>query len=255
MRLESKVAIVTGAAHGIGAAIARELAREGAVVYGIDRDPHIDATCASIRQAQGQAFGCLLDITDRPKYAELVAGIAETQGRIDILVNNAAVVYYEDLLNSTLEHWREIQAVNLEAQYVACKLVAPYMIKGGWGRILNIASTQAIATEPTVGAYAASKGAIVSFTKSLAVELAPHGINANAIAPGCIHTRMSFVNGVDETTTEYFRTWYVEKRKIPLGRAGQPEEIARAAVFLVSDDASYITGHTLVADGGLTITF
>jgi NAD(P)-dependent dehydrogenase (short-subunit alcohol dehydrogenase family) len=255
MRLESKVAIVTGAAHGIGAAIARELAGEGAVVYGIDKDPQIDATCASIRQAQGKAFGCLLDITDRQQYAELVAGIAETQGRIDILVNNAAIVYYEDLLNSSLEHWREIQAVNLEAQYVACKLVAPYMIKGGWGRILNIASTQAIATEPTVGAYAASKGAIVSFTKSLAVELAPYGINANAIAPGCIHTRMSFVNGVDETTTEYFQTWYVGRRKIPLGRAGRPEEIARAAVFLVSDDASYITGHTLVADGGLTITF
>jgi NAD(P)-dependent dehydrogenase (short-subunit alcohol dehydrogenase family) len=255
MRLESKVAIVTGAAHGIGAAIARELAREGAVVYGIDRDPQIEATCASIRQAQYEAFGCLLDITDRQQYAELVAGIAETQGRIDILVNNAAIVHYEDLLNSSLEHWRETQAVNLEAQYVGCKLVAPHMIRGGWGRILNIASTQAIATEATVGAYAASKGAIVSFTKSLAVELAPYGINANAIAPGCIHTRMSFVNGVDETTTEYFQTWYVGKRKIPLGRAGQPEEIARAAVFLVSDDASYITGHTLVADGGLTITF
>ncbi len=143
MRLESKVAIVTGAAHGIGAAIARELAREGAVVYGIDRDPQIEATCASIRQAQYEAFGCLLDITDRQQYAELVAGIAETQGRIDILVNNAAIAYYEDLLNSSVEHWREIQSVNLEAQYVACKLVAPHMIKGGWGRILNIASTQA----------------------------------------------------------------------------------------------------------------
>lgn len=184
MRLDSKIAIVTGAAHGIGAAIARELAREGAIVYCIDKDPRIDATCAAIRQEQGQAFGCLLDITDRQPYAELVARIAETQGRIDILVNNAAIVYYEDLLNSSLEHWREIQAVNLEAQYVACKLVAPHMIKGGWGRILNIASTQAIATEATVGAYAASKGAILSFTKSLAVELAPYGINANAIAPG-----------------------------------------------------------------------
>jgi 3-oxoacyl-[acyl-carrier protein] reductase len=116
------------------------------------------------------------------------------------------------------------------------KLVAPHMIKAGWGRIVTIASTQAIATEAACGAYAASKGAIVSFTKSLAVELAPFGINANAIAPGCIHTPMSVINGADETTTEYFKTWYVGKRKIPLARPGQPEEIARVAVFLASDD-------------------
>ena len=172
-----------------------------------------------------------------------------------ILFNNAAIVHDEELLGSSVEHWREIQAVNLEAQYMGCKLAAPHMIKGGWGRIVNIASTQAIATEAAVGAYSASKGAIISFTKSLAVELAPFGINANAIAPGCIHTPMSIVNGVDETTTEYFQTWYMGKRKIPLARAGKPEEIARVAVFLASDDASYVTGHTLVADGGLTITF
>ena len=255
MTLEAKVAIVTGAAQGIGASIASEFAKEGAVVYGIDRGAHIDAACASIRQAGGKAFGCRLDITDHQGYAELVTRIAEERGRIDILVNNAAIAFYEDLLNSSLEHWREIHAVNLEAQYVGCKLVAPHMIKAGWGRIVNIASTQAIATEATVGAYAASKGAIVSFTKSLAVELAPYGINANAIAPGCIHTPMSIINGVDETTTEYFQAWYVGKRKIPLGRVGRPEEIARVAVFLASDEASYITGHTLVADGGLTITF
>ena len=181
--------------------------------------------------------------------------IVEAQGSVDILINNAAIAYYEDLVASSLAHWREIHAVNLEAQYIGCKLVAPHMIKRGWGRIVNIASTQAIATEATVGAYAASKGAIISFTKSLAVELAPFGINANAIAPGCIHTPMSIVNGVDETTTEYFQTWYVGKRKIPLARPGRPEEIARVAVFLASDDASYVTGHTLVADGGLTITF
>jgi len=255
MTLEAKVAIVTGAAQGIGAAIATEFAKEGAVVYGIDRGAHIEAACASIRQGGGKAFGCRLDITDHQGYAELVTRIAGERGRIDILVNNAAIAFYEDLLNSSLEHWREIHAVNLEAQYVGCKLVAPHMIKAGWGRIVNIASTQAIATEATVGAYAASKGAIVSFTKSLAVELAPYGINANAIAPGCIHTPMSIINGVDETTTEYFQAWYVGKRKIPLGRVGRPEEIARVAVFLASDQASYITGHTLVADGGLTITF
>jgi NAD(P)-dependent dehydrogenase (short-subunit alcohol dehydrogenase family) len=255
MRLGEKVAIVTGAAQGIGAAIASEFAKEGAVVYAVDKGAHVETASVSIRQAGGKAFGCQLDITDHQMYAALVTRIAEAHGHIDILVNNAGIAYYEELLSSSLEHWREIQAVNLEAQYIGCKLVAPHMIKSGWGRIVNIASTQAVATEATVGAYTASKGAIVSFTKSLAVELAPYGINANAIAPGCIHTPMSIINGVDETTTEYFQTWYVGKRKIPLARAGRPEEIARAAVFLASDDASYVTGHTLVADGGLTITF
>jgi NAD(P)-dependent dehydrogenase (short-subunit alcohol dehydrogenase family) len=247
--------MVTGAAQGIGAAIAGEFAKQGAVVYAVDRSPSVKATCTQICEAGGKAFSSRLDITDHQAYSDLVSNIVQTQGRIDILVNNAAIAYYEELLNSSLEHWREIQAVNLEAQYIGCKLVAPHMMKAEWGRIVNIASTQAIATEATVGAYAASKGAIISFTKSLAVELAPFGINANAIAPGCIHTPMSIVNGVDETTTEYFQTWYVGKRKIPLARAGRPEEIARVALFLASDDASYVTGHTLVADGGLTITF
>ena len=255
MRLAGKVAMVTGAAQGIGAAIAGEFAKQGAVVYAVDRSPSVKATCTQICEAGGKAFSSRLDITDHQAYSDLVSNIVRTQGHIDILVNNAAIAYYEELLNSSLEHWREIQAVNLEAQYIGCKLVAPHMMKAGWGRIVNIASTQAIATEATVGAYAASKGAIISFTKSLAVELAPFGINANAIAPGCIHTPMSIVNGVDETTTEYFQTWYVGKRKIPLARAGRPEEIARVALFLASDDASYVTGHTLVADGGLTITF
>ena len=255
MRLAGKVAMVTGAAQGIGAAIAGQFAKEGAVVYAVDRSAHVEATCAQICEAGGKAFSGRLDITDHKAYSDLVSQIVEAQGGVDILVNNAAIAYYEDLVTSSLAHWREIHAVNLEAQYIGCKLVAPHMIKRGWGRIVNIASTQAIATEATVGAYAASKGAIVSFTKSLAVELAPFGINANAIAPGCIHTPMSIVNGVDETTTEYFQTWYVEKRKIPLARPGRPEEIARVAVFLASDDASYVTGHTLVADGGLTITF
>src|SRR5215471_8600968 len=255
MRLEGKIALVTGAAQGIGAAISSEFAKEGAVVYGVDRGAHVQDRCTKICHSAGKAFGCQLDITNHAAFSELVSNIVEAQGRIDILVNNAAIAYYEELLSSSLEHWREIQAVNLEAQYIGCKLVAPHMITAGWGRVVNIASTQAIATEATVGAYAASKGAIISFTKSLAVELAPFGINVNAIAPGCIHTPMSIINGVDETTTEYFQVWYVKKRKIPLARPGRPEEIARAAVFLASDDASYVTGHTLVADGGLTITF
>jgi NAD(P)-dependent dehydrogenase (short-subunit alcohol dehydrogenase family) len=255
MKLADRSAIVTGAAQGIGAAIAREFAKEGAVVWLIDKAPHVAVVAEEICNSGGKAHAVQLDITDHMAYERAVTAIADSVDRIDILVNNAAISYPEQLLDSTLTHWRDTQTVNIESQYIACKLVAPQMIRNGWGRIVNIASTQAVATEPAVGAYAASKGAIIAFTKSLAVELAPYGINANAIAPGCIHTPMSIVNGVDETTTELFKSWYVERRKIPLARPGRPEEIARVAVFLASDDASYITGHTLVADGGLTITF
>jgi NAD(P)-dependent dehydrogenase (short-subunit alcohol dehydrogenase family) len=248
MKLINRVALVTGSAQGIGAAIREEFLKEGATVYGIDRAPQEHSHHDRFHELR-------VDLADHTVLQTIVEEIVSKEARLDILVNNAGISYYEELLFSSLEHWRHTQSVNIEAQYVLCRLVAPHMARGRWGRIVNIASTQAIATEPKVGAYAASKGAILSFTRSLAVELAPLGINANAIAPGCIHTPMSIINGIDETQTEYFQNWYVKERKIPLARPGDPTEIARVAVFLASEDASYVTGHTLVADGGLTITF
>ena len=197
----------------------------------------------------------MFDITDQDAYRKCVEEVVRENGKIDILVNDAAISFYADILHDTLEQWRMTQAVNLEAVYWGCKLVAPHMAKQRWGRIVSIASTQALAAQAEVGAYTASKGGIISFTKSLAVELAPYSVLANAIAPGCIHTPLSVINGVDETQTESFQEWYVKNRKIPLARPGEPEEIARVAVFLASEDCSYITGQTLVVDGGLTITF
>ena len=255
MRLRNRTALITGAAQGIGAAIAEEFVKEGAIVYVVDRASHIQEVARRLQALGSRCVAVQLDLSDHDALKTCVENMAANEAGIDILVNNAAICYYEDLFDSSLEHWREILAVNLEAQYAACKLIAPHMARRKWGRIVNMTSTQAIATEPKLGAYAASKGAIISFSKSLAIELAPHGINVNAIAPGCIHTPMSVINGVDETTTEFFQTWYVKERKIPLARPGEPSEIARVAVFLASDDASYITGHTVVADGGLTITF
>ena len=148
--------------------------------------------------------------------------VAES-GRIDALVNNAAICFYADILHDSLEYWRQMQQVNLEAVYWGCKLVAPYMAEQKRGWIINISSIQALMTEGNAGSYCAAKGAILSFTRSLAVELAPYGVLANAIAPGCIHTPMSVVNGVDETTTSFFQEWYIGKRKIPLARPGEPE--------------------------------
>ena len=255
MRLEGLVALVTGAAQGIGAVIAREFAGEGAVVVCIDRKPEIEAVAAAIRKSGGEARAYAFDITDYDSYRRSVEEVGAKDGRIDVLVNNAAISIYGDITEDTLENWRLQQRVNLEALYMGSKLVVPWMARRKSGRIINLASAQAIATEGRLGAYTASKGAIMSYTKSLAVELAPHGILVNAIAPGCIHTPMSIIDGVDETETESFREWYVKRRKIPLARPGEPEEVARVAVFLASRDASYITGHTLVVDGGLTITF
>lgn len=255
MKLEGRVALVTGAAQGIGAAILTEFVREGAKVAAIDRKKEVEQACRESSGRPGQVQAYVFDITDHEAYARCVEEVAKENGKVDILVNNAAISFYGDIFEDSLEQWRETQRINLEAIYWGCKLVAPYMAKQHWGRIISIASTQAIATEGRVGAYTATKGGIMSFTKSLAVELAPHGILANAIAPGCIHTPMSIIDGVDETQTEFFHEWYVKKRKIPLARPGEAREVARVAVFLASDDSSYVTGHTLVVDGGLTITF
>jgi NAD(P)-dependent dehydrogenase (short-subunit alcohol dehydrogenase family) len=224
-------------------------------VAALDRKPEVENICAEIRRAGGKAAAFTLDITDHDNYAICIDRVAADFGGIDVLVNNAAISRSGDILHDTLDDWRQVQRVNLEAVYWGSKLAAAHMARRQRGRIITIASVQAMQTDGSAGSYVAAKGALVSFTKSLAVELAPHGILANAIAPGFIHTSMSVVNGIDETTTETFLEWYVRRRKIPLARPGEPREIARVAVFLASDDCSYMTGATLVVDGGLTSTF
>jgi NAD(P)-dependent dehydrogenase (short-subunit alcohol dehydrogenase family) len=251
-RLAGQVAIVTGAAQGIGAAIARRFTAEGAHVVALDRNAE---RLGELACELPSLLPFVADVQDHAALERGVAAALASYARIDILVNNAGFQYTVPLLDSTLEQWRCTQAVNLEPHYLLSKLVAPHMAHQSYGRIVNIASTQAIAAEPMVSAYAASKGGVVSLTRSLAVELAPYSIIVNAIAPGCIHTPMCVINGVDETQTPDFQEWYVRRRKIPLGRPGQADEIATVAVFLASAECSYVTGHTLVADGGLTITF
>jgi NAD(P)-dependent dehydrogenase (short-subunit alcohol dehydrogenase family) len=251
-RLTGRIAIVTGAAQGIGAAISRRFAAEGAVVVGIDQQAGL---LSELAQQIATITPYAANVTDQATLERCVYQTISEHKRIDILVNNAGMQYTVPFLESTLAEWQHTQQVNLEAQYLLCKLVAPHMIENNYGRIVNISSTQSIAAEANVTAYAASKGGVGAFTRSLAVDLAAHGILVNAIAPGAIHTPMSIVNGVDELLSEEFLEWYVRRRKIPLGRPGHADEIANVALFLASEECSYITGHTLVADGGLTITF
>lgn len=251
-RLRERVAIVTGAGQGIGAAIARRFAAEGALVVGVDRKAEaVTAVCNALPKATAYA----VDVTDHAALQRIVDETFARCGRIDVLVNNAAICEYVPLVDTTLAQWRQMLAVDLEAYFVLAQMVARVMMPQGQGRIINVASTQGIACEATVAAYATAKGGVLALTRSLAVELAPNGILVNALVPGCIHTPMSIVNGVDETTTELFQEWYVGKRKIPLARPGEPDEVAGGALFLASDDSSYMTGQMLVIDGGLTITF
>ncbi len=254
--LADRVALITGAGQGLGRAIAREFAEEGALVGLLERVPTtLEETRRLVTDAGGRAIAHVLDITDHAAYRDAVEDVARQVGRIDILVNNAAITRYGTILEDSLEDWRAQIAVDLEAVYVGCKLVAPHMVARGWGRIISISSIQGMASSGEVGAYNAAKGGIIAFTRSLAVELAPHGIAANAIAPGFMRTPMSFIDGVDETTTDEFRAWYVERRKVPMARTGLPEDVAGTAVFLASDYCRYMTGQTLVVDGGLTSTF
>jgi NAD(P)-dependent dehydrogenase (short-subunit alcohol dehydrogenase family) len=250
--LLNKVAIVTGAASGIGLAVCTRFLEEGAHVVALDRDI---AGLEALQRAQPDIKVISCDVTDHPELRGAVEKTLGEHGRIDILVNNAGFSYYKLHVDSSLEEWRRTHAVNAEAMYALAKLVTPSMIAARYGRIVNISSIQAQAAGREVTAYAASKGAVAAWTRALAVELAEHDIIVNAVAPGAIYTPMSMINGVDTMLDPDYIEWYERRRKIPLGRSGRPEEVASAVVFLSGEQCTYVTGHTLVVDGGLTITF
>jgi len=244
MKLESKVAIVTGGARGIGKAIALALAREGAQV--IVNDVNLEGAEEVVEQISSmgrQAKAMKADISKREEVKKMIQETLAIFHKIDILVNNAGIIRRGSLEDHTEEDWDKVIAVNLKGTFNCAKEVVPIMKKQRYGKIINISSVAGkvgdIASAPS---YGASKGAINAFTKSLARELAPYGINVNAIAPHAIETEMS---------TE----WSEEKRcqiisQIPLGRLGRSEEVAEAVVFLVSDGAAFITGEILDVNGG-----
>jgi len=254
--LDRQVALITGAGQGIGLAIAHAFAQEGAAVAIVEREAaRAEAACAGLQAHGFEARALPLDITDYDAYAHAVDEIVAWKGHLDTLVNNAGVWHAGTILTDTLADWRSTMTVNSEAVYMGSKLVAPHMVRRRRGRIINIASIAAYASRGNVSAYNASKGAVVAYTKSLAVELGRYNILVNAIAPGLIHTPMLSVAGNDETTTPDFQEWYLNRGKIPLRRVGQPQDVAGAAVFLASSYCRYMTGETLIVDGGLMSTF
>ena len=242
-----RVAIVTGGSRGIGRAIIMELAGPGLSVAFNHYDPPEDrAADETIQMAQDRGCeieGVRLDVSDYKAVQEFIKGVVERHGRIDILVNNAGIAR-DNLLSRMKEvDWDAVLAVNLKSVFNCTQAVARYMIKQRYGRIVNIASVVGAMGNPGQANYAAAKAGIMGFSKSVARELASRNVTVNAVAPGFIETEMTAQ--LPERAREAFMA------QIPLGRAGQPEDVARLVKFLVSDDAAYITGQVIHLNGGM----
>ena len=245
MTLTNKIAIVTGAGSGIGQSCAIELAREGATV--IVTSLHASKckeTCAKITKIGGKSEAIKCDVSKKKEITAMVAKVIKKHKKIDILVNNAGVLIQKPITETTEKDWDFVLDVNLKGVFLTTQAVAKHMMKKKSGAIVSIASIAGKVGFPALSAYCASKGGIVNLTKEFAIELAPYGIRVNAIAPAAIRTAMTAGMLADRKQKAGL------KAATPLGRIGEPEEIAHPTVFLCSEGASYITGQTLAVDGG-----
>jgi len=248
--LAGKVAIITGAATGIGRASALLFVRAGARVALVDvRGPELERTVADVRAAGGEVASTAVDLARPDAGATAVEAAVRAFGRLDVLLNNAGVgtmVVGGTVETITLDHWDLAQDVNVRAMYLISRAGVPHMRGAGGGAIVNIASVAAFrgSTERPTHAYAASKGAVLSLTRAMAASYGRDRIRVNAICPGTIRTRLT------ADIVERVARVAKEGRGIPLGRVGEPEDIAHCALFLASDDASFISGAHIVVDGG-----
>lgn len=245
MRLAREVALITGGARGIGKAIALALSAEGASVVLSDVNEEVHQTAAEIRESGGQAASIVGNVTKADDCEAMVEEALKTFGKLDILVNNAGITRDNLLLKMTEADWDAVLDINLKGTFLCTKAAIKPMIKQRSGKIINIASVIGIMGNTGQANYAASKGGIISFTKTMARELGKRNIRVNAIAPGFIASKMT------EVLSEEARNKLLEQ--IPLGSLGKPEYVAQAVLFLASPEASYITGHVLNVDGGMAM--
>jgi 3(or 17)beta-hydroxysteroid dehydrogenase len=249
-RVDGKIAIVTGAASGIGRACARRLADEGAHVVLTDRDvPGGEAAAAALGAPHGFRA---LDVTDPAAWASVVDETVRARGRLDVLVNAAGVAVMNDIERATLDEWRFVNGVNGEGTFLGCQAAVRAMKATGGGSIINVSSVAGIVADPDLAVYCASKGAVRLLTKSVALHAARagYGIRCNSVHPAFIDTPM--LGGLLGATSDRGLTRSKLERAIPLGRIGEVDDIAHLVVYLASDESRFVTGAELVVDGGLT---
>ena len=247
-RLAGKIALITGAASGIGWATAEQCVQEGAIVILADRDTDkLAQRLSSLQVGDDRHRAMTLDVSSEEQWIRTMQEIDGAFGRLDVLVNNAGIGYFRSIAEMTYQEWRTILAVNLDSVFLGTKYALPLLGRSGKGSIVNVSSIRGLVAGPNTGAYCASKAGVRLFTKSTALECAAmgNGVRANSVHPGVIETPMS-AQALDEATK-------LERSKtIPVRRFGQPAEIAAAIVFLASDESSYMTGSEVTVDGGYT---
>ena len=246
-RLDGRLALVTGSTRGLGLAIARAMAEQGARVLINSRAVSECQDVVETLSAAGHEVAALpFDAADGPSRKAALDSLDGGAESIEILVNNAGIIHRAALANFTEEKWRDVLDVNLTAPFLLAQLVAPGMVRRGWGRIINISSILGQIGRATVPAYVSSKHGLVGLTKTLAIELGPHGVTVNAINPGYFATEFNAPLIADPEFDA------MVKGRTPLGRWGDPVELAGAAVFLASDAGGYVNGASLTVDGGMT---
>jgi cyclopentanol dehydrogenase len=246
-KLKGKVALITGAGMGMGYNEALLFAQEGAIVIVTDINSLAgEKVVQEIQKSGGKASFLKHDVSKEEDWKDVINKALKAYGKVDILINNAAIFLRKDLENTTSQEWDQIFDVNAKSVFLGCKYVAPAMKKAGGGSIVNISSMYGLIGGPSLAVFAASKGAVRLLTKAIAVDYARDNIRVNSIHPGLIETPLTADIIKDPMQKEYFVS------KTLLGRPGRPIEVAQAVLFLASDDASYITGSEIIVDGGFT---
>jgi NAD(P)-dependent dehydrogenase (short-subunit alcohol dehydrogenase family) len=252
VRLKDRVSLITGAGSGIGQAVALRFASEGAIVILADRN--IEAATKTqhlIEEAGGTSQAIAVDVTQEQQVAEAIATTVKQFGRLDIIHNNAGISILKSITETTEAEWDLLFNINLKGVFFGCKHAIPVMLEQGGGVIINTASELAIVGQPLYSAYCATKGGVLALTRALAVEWAAKGIRVNAVCPGPVKTPM--LQAEFDLATDPVAEEAAAVQSMPVGRLGAPDDIAGVALFLASDDARFVHGAAIVADGGRTI--